>query len=89
MGRVETRKKQKKEAAETKFRTRKEQERGAVGEKNMRLGNPGKTISGKFSRPDDASITRTKKEEEQCMEQLKKQADRIAKMFGFEQHWIT
>jgi|TARA_R100000988_G_scaffold10184_1_gene5676 hypothetical protein len=69
MGRVETRKKQKKEAAETKFRTRKEQERGAVGEKNMRLGNPGKTISGKFSRPDDASITRTKKEEEQARDQ--------------------
>ena len=31
----------------------------------------------------------TKKEEEQCMEQLKKQADRIAKMFGFDKHWIT
>ena len=31
----------------------------------------------------------TKKEEEQCMEQLKKQADRIAKLFGFDKHWIT
>ena len=31
----------------------------------------------------------TKKEEEQCMEQLGKQADRIAKMFGFDKHWIT
>ncbi len=31
----------------------------------------------------------TKKEEEQCMEQLKKQADRIAKMFGFDKHWTT
>ena len=31
----------------------------------------------------------TKKEEEQCMEQLRKQADRIAKMFGFDKHWIT
>ena len=31
----------------------------------------------------------TKKEEEQCIEQLKKQADRIAKMFGFNNHWTT
>jgi len=31
----------------------------------------------------------TKKEEEQCMEQLRKQADRIAKMFGFDKHWTT
>ena len=31
----------------------------------------------------------TKKEEEQCMEQLRKQADRIAKMFGFNKHWTT
>tara|TARA_Y100000996_G_C22376879_1_gene583429 strand:+ start:536 stop:790 length:255 start_codon:yes stop_codon:yes gene_type:complete len=31
----------------------------------------------------------TPKEKEICMEQLKKQADRIAKMFGFEKHWIT
>ena len=31
----------------------------------------------------------TKKEEEQCLEQLRKQADRIAKMFGFDKHWIT
>ena len=31
----------------------------------------------------------TKKEEEQCIEQLKKQADRIAKMFGYNKHWIT
>ena len=31
----------------------------------------------------------TKKEEEQCMEQIKKQADRIAKLFGFDKHWIT
>ena len=31
----------------------------------------------------------TAKEEEQCMEQLRKQADRIAKMFGFDKHWIT
>ena len=29
------------------------------------------------------------KEEEQCMEQLGKQADRIAKMFGFDKHWTT
>ena len=31
----------------------------------------------------------TKEEEEQCMEQLKKQADRIAKLFGFNKHWTT
>jgi len=31
----------------------------------------------------------TKKEEEQCMEQLRKQADRIAKMFGLDKHWTT
>tara|TARA_R100001086_G_scaffold220609_1_gene137523 strand:- start:375 stop:620 length:246 start_codon:yes stop_codon:yes gene_type:complete len=31
----------------------------------------------------------TKEEEEQCMEQLRKQADRIAKMFGFNNHWTT
>ena len=31
----------------------------------------------------------TKKEEEQCMEQLRKQADRIAKMFGYDKHFIT
>ena len=31
----------------------------------------------------------TKKEEEQCIEQLKKQADRIAKLFGFTKHWTT
>jgi hypothetical protein len=31
----------------------------------------------------------TKKEEEQCMEQVKKQADRIAKLFGFDKHWTT
>jgi len=31
----------------------------------------------------------TKKEEEQCMDQLRKQADRIAKMFGFDKHWTT
>jgi hypothetical protein len=31
----------------------------------------------------------TKKEEEQCLEQLKKQADRIAKLFGFNNHWTT
>ena len=31
----------------------------------------------------------TEREKQLCMEQLKKQADRIAKMFGFEQHWIT
>ena len=31
----------------------------------------------------------TKKEEEQCMEQLRKQADRIAKMFGNDKHWTT
>ena len=31
----------------------------------------------------------TKKEEEQCLEQVKKQADRIAKLFGFTKHWTT
>ena len=31
----------------------------------------------------------TKKEEEECMRQLKKQADRIAKMFGYDKHWTT
>ena len=31
----------------------------------------------------------TKEEEEQCMEQLRKQADRIAKLFGFNKHWTT
>ena len=31
----------------------------------------------------------TKEEEEQCMEQIKKQADRIAKLFGFTKHWTT
>jgi len=31
----------------------------------------------------------TEKELAQCMEQLKKQADRIAKLFGFDKHWIT
>ena len=31
----------------------------------------------------------TKKEEEQCIEQLRKQADRIAKLFGFTKHWTT
>ena len=31
----------------------------------------------------------TAKEKEQCMDQLRKQADRIAKMFGFDKHWIT
>ena len=31
----------------------------------------------------------TEKELAQCMEQLKKQADRIAKLFGFTKHWTT
>ena len=31
----------------------------------------------------------TKEEEEQCMEKIKKQADRIAKLFGFTKHWTT
>ena len=31
----------------------------------------------------------TEKELAQCMKQLKKQADRIAKLFGFDKHWIT
>ena len=31
----------------------------------------------------------TEKEEQQCMDQLKKQADRIAKMFGYTEHWTT
>jgi len=31
----------------------------------------------------------TAKEKELCMEQLKKQADRIAKLFGYDKHWIT
>jgi hypothetical protein len=65
MGRVETRKKQKKEAAETKFRTRKEQERGAVGVKNMSKFNP--TRADPFvNKPDDASKARTMKEQEQA-----------------------
>ena len=31
----------------------------------------------------------TEKEEQQCMDQLKKQADRIAKMFGYTEHWVS
>jgi len=31
----------------------------------------------------------TAREKELCMEQLKKQADRIAKLFGYNQHWTT
>ncbi len=31
----------------------------------------------------------TAREKELCMKQLKKQADRIAKLFGYEEHWIT
>ena len=31
----------------------------------------------------------TAREKELCMEQLKKQADRIAKLFGYDQHWTT
>ena len=31
----------------------------------------------------------TKKEEEECMRQLKKQEDRIAKMLGYNDHWST
>ena len=31
----------------------------------------------------------TPKEKELCMDQLRKQADRIAKMFRFEKHWTT
>ena len=31
----------------------------------------------------------TPKEKELCMDQLRKQADRIAKMFGFDKHWTT
>ena len=31
----------------------------------------------------------TEKEKEKCLEQLGKQADRIAKMFGFDKHWTT
>jgi hypothetical protein len=31
----------------------------------------------------------TAKEKELCIEQLKKQADRIAKLFGYDKHWIT
>ena len=60
-----TRKKQKKEAAETKFRTREEQLRGAVGKKNYSLFNPGKMMSI-HARPDDASKARTRKEQEQA-----------------------
>ena len=31
----------------------------------------------------------TAREKELCMEQLKKQADRVAKLFGYEEHWTT
>ena len=31
----------------------------------------------------------TPKEKELSMDQLRKQADRIAKMFGFDKHWTT
>ena len=31
----------------------------------------------------------TEKEEQQCIDQLKKQADRIAKIMGYTEHWIT
>ena len=60
-----TRKKQKKEAAETKFRTREEQLRGAVGKKNYSKYNPG-NLNPFHARPDDASKARTRKEQEQA-----------------------
>jgi hypothetical protein len=47
-------------------RTKKEKEKGAVGVRNMSKYNPGKLISGKLNRPDDASKSRTKKEKEQA-----------------------
>ena len=31
----------------------------------------------------------TTKEYDQCYKQLQKQADRIAKMFGFNNHWVS
>jgi len=31
----------------------------------------------------------TEKEEQQCIDQLKKQADRIAKIMGYTEHWTT
>ena len=63
-----TRKKQKKEAAETKFRTREEQLRGAVGKKNYSKYNPG-NLQPILARPDDASKARTRKEREQKLNQ--------------------
>ena len=69
MTKAATRKKQKQKAEETKFRTLEEQRRGAVGVKNMSKYNPGRLISGKLARPDDASKARTKKEKEQARNQ--------------------
>ena len=63
-----TRKKQKKEAAETKFRTREEQLRGAVGKKNYSKYNLG-NLQPILARPDDASKARTRKEREQKLNQ--------------------
>jgi hypothetical protein len=48
------------------IRTKKQKEKGQVGVKNMSKFNPGKLISGKLNRPDDASKSRTKKEKEQA-----------------------
>ena len=70
----------------TRYRTKKEQERGAVGEDNMSKFNPGKLISGKLARPDDASKSRTKKEQEQAREQrfIAPTKDKISEQFrGF------
>ena len=47
-------------------RTKKQKEKGQVGVKNMSKYNPGRLLSGKMARPDDASKSRTKKEQEQA-----------------------
>jgi hypothetical protein len=70
----------------TTRRTKREQERGAVGEDNMSMFNPGKLISGKLARPDDATKSRTKKEQEQARGQrfIAPTKDKISEQFrGF------
>ncbi|MDB4274006.1 hypothetical protein N9869_01645 [Algibacter sp.] len=65
-------------------RTKKEKEKGAVGVKNMSKYNPGKLISGKLNRPDDAAKSRTKKEQEQARGQrfIAPTAAKITSDFG-------
>ena len=65
-------------------RTKKEKEKGAVGVRNMSKYNPGKLISGKLNRPDDASKSRTKKEKEQARGQrfIAPTAAKITSDFG-------